>query len=108
MCLLHEADHFNRFLTHTGLSYSEALTPEANSELKLDGGEMLENHLFGQILNTLDLNQATYLMNSLNWGKSSDEFTKGFNQLQKSDEKIKFKSLTKRSKRSHCKPNIYK
>ena len=72
-------------------------TPRKNLLDMAEGGAYLEIALFGRILETINLNQALYLMNEKNYDRTYLEFQEGFNNLKDEDLKIDgiFKDLYK-------------
>lgn len=82
----HEIGH-NFFSTHFYMENAriEIETPRKKSLDIAEGGYYIEYALYGRILETLNFQQALYIMNEDNYDKSYLEFQEGFNNIKKED-----------------------
>ena len=72
-------------------------TPRKNSLEFAEGGCYMEFALYGRIIETLNIQQALYIMNENNYNKTFLEFQEGFNDIKKEDIQVKgvFEESTK-------------
>ena len=85
--IIHELNHFIKRYFNKNKSFKMCKTPEIKENK--EGGEQLIKLLFGHILieNTLNIEQAKYILNINNWNKKSVfEFKKDFMNIEKTYE----------------------
>ena len=61
------------------------LSPRKNENLDGESGQYIEILLFGRIINTINVPEAQYIINEMNYNKSLNDFTIGFNELKAQD-----------------------
>ena len=92
---IHEINHMNQnILYYRGNDKKLFLTPKREDIKGEDGGENLENILFGRKIESLKILESFYILNENNWEQSLDDFKKNFKNLYDNSvnysEKIKY------------------
>lgn len=101
--IIHELNHFMKRYLNQNKSYKICKTPEIK-EYK-EGGELLIKLLFGHILieNSLNIEQAKYILNVENWYKHSvKSFREDFMKIKKNNNKEKCIVFLSSEKKSIC------